>query len=253
LIANYHTHTFRCRHAEGTEEEYIQYAISMGWKVLGFSDHVPYPFPNGYESTIRMRVAETENYVSTLASLREKYKDQIKILIGYETEYFSELFPACLDNLEKYGYDYLILGHHFRSVSDGYLYNGRPTTSIEIVKRYVEECIAGLETGKFVYIAHPDLVDYVGSDMDAYSDYMRELCIAAKEMDIPLEWNVLGMTEGRCYPGVRFFDIAATVGNKVIIGADAHSVADLTNTDAFNYSEKKVREYGFELITMLDI
>jgi len=253
LIANYHTHTFRCHHADGTEEEYIKKAISMGWEVLGFSDHVPYPFPNGYKSTIRMDVSETADYVSTLTALREKYKDQIKILIGYETEYFSALFPACLENLEKYGYDYLILGHHFRSVGDGYLYNGRPTTHIEIVRRYVDECIAGLETGKFVYIAHPDLVDYVGPDFRAYNDCMKELCVAAKSMDIPLEWNVLGLSEGRCYPGENFFEIAANVGNKVIIGADAHSIADLTNLDAFAYSEKRIMEYGFELVKKLDI
>ena len=48
LNANYHTHTARCRHASGREEEYIQQAISSGLKVLGFSDHTPYPFQGDY-------------------------------------------------------------------------------------------------------------------------------------------------------------------------------------------------------------
>ena len=44
LTANYHTHTYRCQHAGGTEREYIEKAIEVGIKKLGFSDHVPCPF-----------------------------------------------------------------------------------------------------------------------------------------------------------------------------------------------------------------
>ena len=46
MIVNYHTHTTRCNHASGTEKEYVEAAIETGLKVLGFSDHTPYPFPD---------------------------------------------------------------------------------------------------------------------------------------------------------------------------------------------------------------
>ena len=36
LTANYHTHTVRCRHAYDPEREYIETAIKMGIKKLGF-------------------------------------------------------------------------------------------------------------------------------------------------------------------------------------------------------------------------
>ena len=39
IKANYHTHTARCGHAIGTDEEYVQAAIQAGLKTLGFSDH----------------------------------------------------------------------------------------------------------------------------------------------------------------------------------------------------------------------
>ena len=42
MLTNYHTHTTRCGHAEGTEEEYILTALRCGFKVLGFSDHTPW-------------------------------------------------------------------------------------------------------------------------------------------------------------------------------------------------------------------
>lgn len=43
MIANYHTHTWRCMHAEGAEEAYVRQAIRRGLHTLGFSDHTPYP------------------------------------------------------------------------------------------------------------------------------------------------------------------------------------------------------------------
>ena len=53
MIANYHTHTIRCNHAKGTEREYIEQAIKEGFKILGFSDHVPQPYPDDFYSWIR--------------------------------------------------------------------------------------------------------------------------------------------------------------------------------------------------------
>ena len=38
-LANYHTHTTRCQHARGTEEEYVLQAIDTGFEILGFADH----------------------------------------------------------------------------------------------------------------------------------------------------------------------------------------------------------------------
>ncbi|MFV0479993.1 MAG: PHP domain-containing protein [Anaerorhabdus sp.] len=39
---NFHTHTYRCKHAIGRDEEYVIEAIKAGVKVLGFSDHMPF-------------------------------------------------------------------------------------------------------------------------------------------------------------------------------------------------------------------
>ena len=42
MRTNYHTHTYRCHHASGTEEDYIIEGIEKNLKVLGFSDHGPF-------------------------------------------------------------------------------------------------------------------------------------------------------------------------------------------------------------------
>ena len=43
MKTNYHTHTFRCGHAIGDEEEMVISALNEGIEVLGFSEHVPLP------------------------------------------------------------------------------------------------------------------------------------------------------------------------------------------------------------------
>ena len=48
MIANYHTHTHRCNHAVGREEDYVKEALKVGLKLLGWADHTPYLFPGGY-------------------------------------------------------------------------------------------------------------------------------------------------------------------------------------------------------------
>ena len=80
MIANYHTHTWRCRHADGTEREYVERAIEGGLKILGFSDHSPYPFPEGYDSGMRMRLDQGEGYVDTVLALKKEYEK-----FGYNT------------------------------------------------------------------------------------------------------------------------------------------------------------------------
>ena len=44
MLKNYHSHTARCGHAWGTDEEFIQAAIEAGFGVLGFSEHTPLAF-----------------------------------------------------------------------------------------------------------------------------------------------------------------------------------------------------------------
>ena len=36
-------HTYRCKHAGGTEQDYVLAAINQEVSILGFSDHAPYP------------------------------------------------------------------------------------------------------------------------------------------------------------------------------------------------------------------
>lgn len=51
---------------------------------------------------------------------------------------------------------------------------------------------------------------------------MRNFITTLKELDIPLEFNLLGFTSHRNYPNPEVWKIIAEVGNRVVIGLDAH-------------------------------
>ena len=56
---NYHTHTTRCMHAIGQDEEYVQAAIKAGIKKLGFSDHTPWHYDSSFKATFtNMEITE---------------------------------------------------------------------------------------------------------------------------------------------------------------------------------------------------
>ena len=43
-----------------------------------FSDHSPYPFPDGYDSGMRMRLDQVEGYVDTRAGIEKEYDKDIE-------------------------------------------------------------------------------------------------------------------------------------------------------------------------------
>ena len=128
MIANYHTHTWRCRHADGTEREYVERAIEGGLKILGFSDHSPYPFPDGYDSGMRMRLDQVEGYVDTVLALKKEYDKDIEIHLGLETEYFPRFWDQLIDFLSDYPFEYFVLGQHsLGNEIEKILYSGWPS------------------------------------------------------------------------------------------------------------------------------
>ena len=80
---NYHTHTPRCNHAVGSEEEYVEKAIESNFSTLGFSDHCPLPDINDARIAImRMAESEIDSYVYAIETLKKKYEGKINILLG---------------------------------------------------------------------------------------------------------------------------------------------------------------------------
>ena len=228
MIANFHSHTTRCHHATGTEREYIEAAIKQGIKILGFSDHTPQFFYNGYVSSYRMSVDEVFEYADTVRKLADEYKNDIKIYLGFETEYFPREFDKLVKLYERVMPDYLLLGQHATNNEYDGFFSTTPTTDVRELKRHVELVKEGLNTGLFSYLAHPDVLHFIGSD-EVYEEYMTDLLSELKRLNLPAEFNFLGFSEHRYYPSERYLKIAEKVGNKIIFGIDAHNVSAIEN------------------------
>ena len=96
-------------------------------------------------------------------------------------------------------------------------------------------------------------MNYQGMD-SVYDWEMTRLCKAMKELDIPLEINMLGMGEGqKHYPTERFWKIPGEVGNKVILGLDAHCKRQVQDVESYNKCIHIVDKYNLELIDRIEI
>ena len=253
IIYNYHTHTSRCGHASGTDEEYVQAAIKAGYKVLGFSDHAPYrhlPDPVN-----RMAWEELDGYISSITYLKEKYKDQIEIHLGLETEYAQDYLEERWELKNKV--EYIILGQHFIDVPRHYPSFFRTNTDDEI-RLYAKTLCAGMDSGLFTYVAHPDVFLNRQSE---FTDVCREAAHMigkkAQENDLPLEINIRGVSKGKkefkeglryYYPHKDFWKILSQYDIKAVIGIDAHSPKNLLDQRAVEDGLKELFDLNIDII-----
>lgn len=247
---NYHTHTSRCFHAKGTDEDYVLAAIEAGFDEIGFADHTAWEFDSDFVSNMRMPESQLKDYCDSIKSLREKYKDKISIKLGLECEYFPKYIPWLRDAIKEHGIDYVILGHHFATDEQGGAYNGFIDTP-EDIYRYRDDVVEAMETGLFSYVAHPDLFmrGYNGFD-EHCKKVSQDIINTAVKTGTPLEYNLLGLKHGIAdgkpgYPDPDFWAIASELKPKTIVGIDAH--------DPSHYLEAEHIRRGYETLEKLGL
>lgn len=225
---NYHTHTKRCGHAIGEDEEYVVNAIEAGLTDLGFSDHCPYI---DKEPGVRMRIEQRDEYFKSLQSLKEKYKDSINIYIGMEVEYFPSQWETLKEN--RMASDYCIVGQHELS------YFGQSSYSLskgDQIETYTDCLYEACKHGLCDYIAHPDLFMYGYPRTDeAVITAVKRIASISKEFNMPLELNCgSGVFYGKkqyedgeryAYPTRVAFEEFAKENCPMIIGLDVHNPA----------------------------
>lgn len=240
---NYHTHTYRCGHAVGNEEEYILKAIEGGFETIGISEHMGY---KGWDDAKeRLNFDEVNEYLEVLKQLKEKYKDQIQVRIGFECEYFDDMVEYLRNIKDKC--NYLICGQHAYDRQERY-YHDPKYASDEYIHEMCRQICMGIKIGLFKYIAHPDYF-MLGRDnlSEANKEDIRMIARCAKEHDAVLEINLKGTKYGKIdspigqtyrYPHREVFKIIGEVGCKVVFGYDAHYPDALLEREM----EEKVKE-----------
>lgn len=248
MIANYHTHTWRCHHASGEEEAYVQAAKQAGMQVLGFSDHSPYAFPQGYHSSFRMEPELLGDYAQTIRALEKRHRGELEIHLGVECEFYPKHFDDTLAMLRDNGVEYMILGQHFLDNEYDAEYSGQRTTWEEDLAKYCAQSMEAMQTGLFTYFAHPDLIHFLGNGR-VYKAHMRRLCQEAKACGLPLEINMEGLRRERWYPNPLFLEAAGEENCTMILGCDAHYPAALNEPETEKAGRQLAQAFG---LTILD-
>ena len=163
-------------------------------------------------------------------------------------EYYPKDFEMMLKSAINLGVDYLILGEHFtENEHQGGRHSLRPTEDIKDLKEYVSCVVSAIKTGAFTYVAHPDLVNFLG-DMADYKKEIKKICEASKEYNIPMEINFLGIRENRNYPNSAFWEVAGEVQCPVTFGCDAHSPEHAFDKESLEKAKEMVEQYGLNYI-----
>ena len=100
MTANYHTHTWRCNHASGTEREYIEKAIESGIRILGFSVPEYSHIPLLMDSEGR-RLAKRDKDLSLDELLKRYTPEDILGMLAFACGVLPEWRRATLDELVR--------------------------------------------------------------------------------------------------------------------------------------------------------
>ena len=233
-ITNYHTHTTYCD-GKNSPEEMVLAAIGANMSEIGFSVHSPLPFATDWA----IKEERLDEYKNELFSLREKYKEQIRIYVGIEQDYFSENSTD--------GFDYVIGSVHFIYKNGEYLAIDISADEVKanIKKHYGGDALAYCEDYynlvKDVYnktkcqiIGHFDLVTKFNEKMPLidtsaprYKKAAREALSELVKSPAIFEINTGAISRGyrTCpYPQEEIMDEIADSGKPFVINSDSHSV-----------------------------
>lgn len=251
MRVNYHTHTYRCGHARGTEAEYVKAAIEGGVEILGFAEHCTYLLHPDATDKQCLTMADLPLYAEAVRAAAREHEGQIKVHLGIEAEYFPNTFSALRTVLRDHGIEYLLLGQHFLDSPTGQ----RTRNEIydpAVLEHYCDQVIEGMQTGAFSYICHPDCILFLG-DRAVLKEQLRRICKEAKSCDLPLEINLLGIHKQKHYPCKEYFELLAEEGNAVIFGADAHQPERFFNHEAEKKALELVNQYGLPLVETVEL
>ncbi len=222
MIVDLHNHTTLCNHAEGESEEYVKKAIQNGTKYFGFSDHAPMD----YDQKHRMQFSQMDKYENSILTLKEKYKNDIDILLAYEVDFLEGFMD---EKILKADVDYLIGSVHFVNkwgfdnpefIGD---YEHKDIDKIWQEYFYAIESMA--KSGLFDIVGHLDLIKVFNflpkKDVRLIA---KNALKAIKKADLVVELNMSGYRKPvkEAYPSNQLMEVISDLDIPITFSSDAH-------------------------------
>lgn len=234
-----------CDHASSCSlEDVIKGYIEKGFKYIGISEHQArsdnflYPEEIELGKTSLDLNKSFDLYFKTLRNLREKYKNKISILVGFETETCDGI-EKIKELRDKYQPDYLVGSlHHVNSIPIDY--------SPEEYKRALNKCgsiedlfisyyDSQLELIKEIkpeVIGHFDLIRIFAGDYEPSSRVMEAI---RRNIEAGVSYGALFEVNSRAYkkgflqpyPQKSILNMLADLGASATLGDDSHGPEDI--------------------------
>jgi histidinol-phosphatase (PHP family) len=230
-----HNHTTFCNHATGSMEDYIKKAIESKIDIFGFSCHAPMDFEPRY----RMNLIQSKIYEQNVLSLKEKYKNKIKILLAYEVDYMDNQAFMEQDILNA-NVDYLIGSVHF---IDKWGFDNPQFLAIYqekdidmIWEEYFATVSKMVKSGYFNIVGHLDLIKvFKYLPTKNIIDIAYQTIIDIKNSNMVLEINSAGFRKPikEQYPSRKLLELAFKFDIPITFGSDAHSIKQI----GYKYNE----------------
>ncbi len=258
MLFDLHVHT-NYSDGKNTPEEVVKSAIEKEMKCLGFSDH-SYTF---FDEVYCMTKKDTEKYIEEISALKDKYKDEIKILCGIEQDIFATE-PTDI-------YDYVIGSVHYIKIGEEYIpvdetaqkltdaadkyFNGDIYKLTEI---YFDTAGQVIEKTNADIIGHFDLITKFNEGgtmfdetepryVSAWRKAVDRLIASGK----PFEINTGAISRGyrtEPYPSKAIAEYIRDKGGKFVLSSDSHNAETL----CFAFDEAKSVAENINLISVWD-
>jgi len=223
MIVDLHNHTPLCNHAEGSIDAYIQSAIASGTKIFGFSDHAPMDFDPKY----RMRFDQMAQYEADVKAAKERYKDDIQILLAYEVDYL----PGHMDKrVLEADVDYLIGSVHFLEGwgfdNPEFLAKWNEQNVDEVWRKYFDTITAMAERQLFDIAGHLDLIKVFNfMPKEDVRNLASNALDAIKDNGMVIEVNIAGYRKPvkEAYPSKELLEEAYKREIPITLSSDAHT------------------------------
>ncbi len=267
---NLHQHSI---YSDGAAEPemYVQKAVVLGFKAIGFSEHSPLPFPTNFS----LKEEKVEDYIRETERLKEKYGDLIDLYRALEMDYipgFSDDFDAWR---KKAKLDYAIGSVHMvHPENDSELWfidgpdRGKYDDGLQkifggnikkAVKAYYYQVNQMIENQPFEIVGHVDKIKmhnqnrYFTEDEHWYRSLIEETLHLIREKNLIVEVNTRGLYKkrsDRLFPDDYALQRILELDIPVLISSDAHKPDELNLL--FETTKKRLLEMGFGTVSYFD-
>lgn len=248
FLADYHTHTPLCRHAEGTPEAFVDAALAAGLAEFGIADHAP-QVPEPFDDW-RMAADELPAYFEWIERAREHAGGRIAVKAGLECDWLPGNEGWIESLAARHEWDYLIGSVHYL---DGWDFDnprwlGRwAGADVDAVwSRYWDAYATMAKTGFFDILGHADLVKkFAHVPAGDLARYYEPAVAAIAESGAAIEINTAGWHKPcmEAYPSPAFLELAARANVPLVISSDAHAPQEVGR--GFGRAVALARDAGF--------